>query len=197
MKTKFAALILLTFAFFLFANMASGQTGKTALLLIDIQYFYFEGGSSALVDPLPASVNAAKLLSSFRERGNLVVHVKHGEGQQSDIHENVKPLDSEKVIVKNEVNSFLNTDLHEYLKTNQIDSLVLCGMQTHMCLEAATRAAADFGFNCTVIGDACATKDLKFGDKVIKAEDVHYSTLATFKPYAKVLNTDAYLKNGL
>ena len=70
-------------------------------------------------------------------------------------------------------------------------------MQTHMCLEAATRAAADFGFSCIVIGDACATKDLKFGDKVIKAEDVHYSTLATFKPYAKVLNTDDYLKNGL
>lgn len=187
---------MLVLAFIMLANVAFGQTGKTALLLIDIQYFYFEGGSSALVDPLPASVNAAKLLSSFREKGNLVVHVKHGEGPQSDIHENVKPLDSEKVIVKNEVNSFLNTDLHEYLKTNQIDSLVLCGMQTHMCLEAATRAAADFGFSCTVIGDACATKDLKFGDKVIKAEDVHYSTLATFKPYAKVLNTDEYLKNG-
>lgn len=197
MKTKSAILKVLVLAFIMLANVAFGQTGKTALLLIDIQYFYFEGGSSALVDPLPASVNAAKLLSSFREKGNLVVHVKHGEGSQSDIHENVKPLDSEKVIVKNEVNSFLNTDLLEYLRVNNIENIVLCGMQTHMCLEAATRAAADFGFNCTVIGDACATKDLKFGDKVIKAEDVHYSTLATFKPYAKVLNTDDYLKNGL
>jgi len=188
---------MLVLAFIMLANVAFGQAGKTALLLIDIQYFYFEGGSSALVDPLPASVNAAKLLSSFREKGNLVIHVKHGEGQQSDIHENVKPLDSEKVIVKNEVNSFLNTDLLESLRANNIENIVLCGMQTHMCLEAATRAAADFGFSCTVIGDACATKDLVFGDKVIKAEDVHYSTLATFKPYAKVLNTDAYLKNGL
>ena len=197
MKTKSAFLKMLVLAFIMLANVAFGQAGKTALLLIDIQYFYFEGGSSALVDPLPASVNAAKLLSSFREKGNLVVHVKHDEGQQSDIHENVKPLDSEKVIVKNEVNSFLNTDLLEYLRANNIENIVLCGMQTHMCLEAATRAAADFGFSCTVIGDACATKDLVFGDKVIKAEDVHYSTLATFKPYAKVLNTDAYLKNGL
>lgn len=197
MKTKFTALILLTFAFFLSANVAFGQTGKTALLLIDIQYFYFEGGSSALENPVPASLNAAKLLSHFREKGDLVVHVKHGDGPQSEIHENVKPLTVEKIFVKHEVNSFLNTGLLEYLKANNIENLVLCGMQTHMCLEAATRAAADFGFTCTVIGDACATKDLVFGDKVIKAEDVHYSTLATFKPYAKVLNTDDYLKNGL
>lgn len=197
MKTKFTALILLTFVFFLSANVAFGQTGKTALLLIDIQYFYFEGGSSALENPVPASLNAAKLLSHFREKGDLVVHVKHGDGPQSEIHENVKPLTVEKIFVKHEVNSFLNTGLLEYLNTNNIENLVLCGMQTHMCLEAATRAAADFGFSCTVIGDACATKDLKFGDKVIKAEDVHYSTLATFKPYAKVLNTDDYLKNGL
>jgi len=73
---------------------------------------------------------------------------------------------------------------------------VLCGMQTHMCLEAATRAAADLGFECIVIGDACATKDLKFGDKVIKAEDVHYSTLATFRPYAKVMDTAEYLNSS-
>jgi nicotinamidase-related amidase len=197
MKTKSITLQLLAFAFFLFANVASGQTGNTALLLIDIQDFYFEGGSSALVDPLPASRNAGRLLQNFREKGKVVIHIKHGEGAQSDIHENVKPLDSEKVIVKNEVNSFLNTDLLEYLRANNIENIVLCGMQTHMCLEAATRAAADFGFSCTVIGDACATKDLVFGDKVIKAEEVHYSTLATFKPYAKVLNTDDYLKNGL
>ncbi|MBW6490518.1 MAG: cysteine hydrolase [Lentimicrobium sp.] len=196
MRKKSVVEIFLVFIFLMLTNTSMSQNGKTALLLIDFQYFYFEGGSSELENPLPASLNAARLLSHFREKGEWVVHIKHGEGPQSEIHENVKPLTGEKIIVKHEVNSFLKTDLFEYLSENQVDSLVLCGMQTHMCLEAATRAAADLGFVCIVIADACATKDLKYGDKIINAEDVHYSTLATFRPYAKVFNTDAYLKNG-
>lgn len=188
-------LFLLFFGLIPFLIAAQSDSTKTALLLIDIQNFYFEGGSSALVNPIPASLNAAKVLNDFRAKGRLVVHIKHGDGPQSEIHENVRPLSDEKIFVKQEVNSFLNTGLLEYLRENKVKRLVLCGMQTHMCLEAATRAASDFGFECIVIGDACATKDLKFGDKLIKAEDVHYSTLATFRPYAKVMNADEYLKN--
>jgi len=63
-----------------------------------------------------------------------------------------------------------------------------------MCVEAATRAASDLGFKCILVHDACATKDLTFGDKVIKAEDVHYSTLVTLKNYAKVQSTEEFLK---
>lgn len=190
-------LLLLLLIMLPFLASAQADSAKTALLLIDIQDFYFEGGSSALVNPIPASQNAAKLLNDFRAKGQLVIHVKHGEGPQSEIHENVKPLPGEKIFVKQEVNSFLNTGLLDYLRENKVKKLVLCGMQTHMCLEAATRAASDYGFECIVIGDACATKDLNFGDKIIKAEDVHYSTLATFRPYAKVINTDDYLNKGL
>lgn len=172
---------------------AQNDSVKTALLLIDFQNFYFEGGSTELVNPVPATINAAKILKAFRDKGDLVVHVSHGRGPQSEIHENVKPLNNEKVIVKFKVNSFLNTGLLEYLNENKVKRLVLCGMQTHMCLEAATRAAADYGFECIVIGDACATKDVTYGDKTIKAEDVHYSTLATFKPYAIVMDTETWL----
>lgn len=117
----------------------SAQTGQKALLIIDIQDFYFPGGKSALVDPEKAASNAALLL------------------------------------------------------TNKIDTLVICGMQTHMCVEAATRAASDYGFKCILIHDACATMNLKFGDKTIKAVDVHYSTLSTLKNYALVESTNEYL----
>jgi nicotinamidase-related amidase len=69
-------------------------------------------------------------------------------------------------------------------------------MQTHLCLEAATRAASDFGFECIVIGDACATKDLKFGNKMVKAEDVQNCTLATIDNlYGKVLDLRSFEEN--
>jgi nicotinamidase-related amidase len=93
------------------------------------------------------------------------------------------------------VNAFLNTGLNEYLKQNNIKYVTLCGMQTHMCLEAGTRAAHDFGYTCTVVEDACATRDLKFGDVVVKAKDVHYSTLSTLKSYGKVVNLKDFLES--
>ena len=63
-----------------------------------------------------------------------------------------------------------------------------------MCLEAATRAAADLGFEVVVIGDACATRDLAFGDRKVAAADVQASTLATLdRTYAKVVDTETFL----
>jgi len=174
---------------------AQTAPSKTALIIIDIQDFYFTGGSSELVNPVPASLNAQKLLNHFRETKQLVVHVKHGDGKGTEIHANVAPLAGEKVIVKHEVNSFLNTDLLDYLRKNGITKLVLCGMQTNMCLEGATRAASDYGFDCTVIHDACAAKNLTFNGKTVKAEDVHLTALVTLKAYAKVISTDEYLGN--
>ena len=83
----------------------------------------------------------------------------------------------------------------DYLIIKGIKNIVLCGMQTHMCLEAATRAASDYGFNCIVIEDACTTRDLKFGGTIVKASDVHLSTLSTLDgTYAKMLTTKEYLE---
>jgi nicotinamidase-related amidase len=170
----------------------SAQVGKKALLIIDIQDFYFPGGKSALVEPEKAAANAALLLQDFRNRNMLVIHVRHNAEPGGRINDIVKPLPSEKIVSKDEVNCFKGTDLLAYLKANKIDSLVICGMQTHMCVEAATRAASDYGFKCTLVHDACATKDLRFGDKIVKAEDVHYSTLSTLTNYAKIISTKEY-----
>jgi len=172
----------------------SQKLDSTALILIDIQDFYFPGGKVELVDSEKAGEQAKKLLSYFRENSGLVVHVRHNFKPGGEIHKLVKPIEGEKVISKNEINAFLETDLDEYLKSNNIKNIVLVGMQTHMCLEGGTRAAHDLGYSCTVIHDACATRDLKFGDTIIKAADVHASTLNTLKSYAEVVNLEEYLK---
>jgi nicotinamidase-related amidase len=169
------------------------ESSETALLIIDIQNFYFAGGSSELVNPVAASLNAQKLLLNFRKTKQLVIHVQHGDGTGAEIQANVVPLAGEKVIIKHEVNSFLNTDLLAYLNNNGIKKLVICGMQTNMCLEAVTRAASDLGFDCTVIHDACAARNQIFEGKTVKAEDVHLASLATLKAYAKVISTKEYL----
>lgn len=189
-KIILTSLLLISLSAFL-----SAQTARKALLIIDIQDFYFPGGSSALVEPEKAAANAALLLDNFRKENLPVIHVRHNSKTGSDIHKTVSPLPTEKVISKDEVNCFVGTGMASYLKTINPDTLVICGMQTHMCVEAATRAATDMGYKCILIHDACATKDLKFGDRIIKSADVHYSTLSTLRNYAHVESTSEYLKS--
>ncbi len=195
---RLSATIILMMAFLLafqVGGSAQEEVSKTALLIIDVQHFYYPGGSFALVNPEAASLNAQKLLKLFRHKKLTVIHVRHNAKSGKEIHKHVKPIAGEKVISKDHANSFKETDLLKYLQDNGIQRLVICGMMTHMCVEAATRAASDYGFKCIVAHDACATRDLKFKDKTISAEQVHYSTLSSLSGfYARVIDTAALLK---
>lgn len=177
-----------------------------ALLIIDIQNDYFKDGNCELVNPEITSANAKKLLEKFREENIPVFHVQHISIRENAtyflpntngvlIHETVKPFENEKVIFKNFPNSFLKTTLFDELKKQDIKELIICGMMTHMCIDATTRAAFDFGFDCIVSYDACCTKDLEFNKNKIIAQDVHDSFMASLNGiFAKVLNTDEILQ---
>ncbi|NOX84651.1 MAG: cysteine hydrolase [Chlorobi bacterium] len=168
---------------------------KRALIIVDIQQFYFPDGFYPLVNPEQASLQAAKVLKYFRDNGELVIHVKHATKKDSLINKNVAPIEGEKVFTKHYANSFRETGLLDYLRENQIKQVVICGMQTHMCVEAAARAAADYGFDVIVIGDACATRNVVYKGDTVKAADVHASTLGSIEGYyGKVMTTEEFLK---
>ncbi|WP_116315012.1 isochorismatase family protein, partial [Escherichia coli] len=72
-------------------------------------------------------------------------------------------------------NSFRETSLLKQLQDLNIQHLIICGMMTHMCIDATVRAANDLGFHCIVIENACTTKDLAFQENIIPAQQVHRS----------------------
>ena len=179
---------------------------KIALLIVDIQNDYFPGGKNELVNSVEASLKVRKLLEAFRKKQLPVIHIQHissragasyfipdTEGVQ--FHENVKPLAGEIIIKKHTPNSFKNTELPDTLRIMGIDQLAICGMMTHMCIDSTTRAAFDYGLDCMVVNDACATKNLVLADKVISAENVHMSFLAALNGmFAKVVSTEQLIK---
>lgn len=178
---------------------------KTALLLVDIQNDYFPGFPMALTGIEAAAANAATLLAHFRAAGRPVFHVQHvrlqpdtpifGAGTPGvEIHESVRPWPGEPVIVKHFPNSFRETPLRELLEQQGVSRLVICGAMSHMCIDAATRAAADFGYECTVIHDACATRDLTFNDVTVPAAHVHAAMMAALGwAYAKTVSAAEYI----
>ena len=173
---------------------------KPALVLVDIQNDYFPGGKMELVNMDIASSNARLLLDKFRDQNLKTFHVQHtfldsnagffiANTDGTEIHGSVDPLNGEAIIHKNFPNSFRDTNLLDQLKENEITDLVICGAMSHMCIEATTRAAADHGFKCVVVQDACATRDIEFQGKEVSAEDVHSASMSALAfAYANVVN---------
>lgn len=177
---------------------------KTALIIIDVQKDYFPGGKYPLVQPLEAAKNAYMLLQCFREHGGHHVHIQHiskkpdatffipGE-RGTDIHDSVAHFEGEPIVYKHQPNAFLNTHLLELLQSWNVERVVICGMMTHMCVDATARAASDLGLQVIVAEDACATRDLQYGDTTIPADHVHKAFLAALKSYGKVLKSEEIL----
>jgi nicotinamidase-related amidase len=175
---------------------------NTALLIVDVQNDYFPGGKMALEGSMKAGQKAGQLLEYFRRKNLLPVHIRHislrpgatfflPDTSGAEIHEVVKPLKDEAVFLKHYPNSFRETPLLSFLRDQQINRIVLCGMMTHMCIDATARAAFDHGFDCLIAGDACATRSLSYKGQDIPAQSVHVSFLASLDGiFGKVIDTD-------
>jgi nicotinamidase-related amidase len=182
---------------------------RKALLLIDLQNDYFPGGKMPLDGATEAAQNARLLLDKFRNEFWPVFHIRHVAMKPestfflpgtagSRIHPCLGPVAGEIIITKNYPNAFRETDLLHLLKKIDIQEVVICGMMTHMCIDATTRAAKDSGYNCTVIGDACATKTLEINEQVISSKNVQLSFLGALGAYyANVWKTEEFLSRNL
>lgn len=172
---------------------------NTALLLIDIQNDYFPNGRMPLEKSTEACLKAQEVLQAYRAKQLPVVHIQHISTRPDavhflpctkgvEIHNDVAPLKNETIIKKHYPNSFKDTSLLNHLHKQKVTHLVIVGMMTHMCVEATVRAAYDLGFSCTVLHDACATRNLEFGSMMIPAQSVHHAFLAALQPlYANVM----------
>lgn len=178
---------------------------KTALIIVDLQNDYFQGGKWELEGTEAATKKAAALLDSFRAKKLPVVHIRHEfptadapffvpNSEGAKVHPSVEELEAEPVIVKQQINAFKDTNLKEVLASLDIDSVLICGAMSHMCIDAVTRAAHDFGYDCAVAHDACATLGLEFNGITVPANYVHAAFMAALDfAYANVASTDELL----
>lgn len=179
----------------------------TALVLVDFQNDYFDGGAFALVGTAEAAEKARKVLDRFRANGETIIHIQHHAVEEdasffipgtpgADINTMVAPGEGEATVTKSNINGFLGTDLKAILDAQGVTDLVVVGAMSHMCIDALVRAASDLGYAVTVVHDAVATRDLDFGGRTVSAADVHASFMAALGfAYANVVSTDDFLKN--
>lgn len=175
-----------------------------ALIVIDIQNDYFPNGDWPLVGVEATAANTALRLSSARSSDDVAVHIRHEFGSPdapffrpgSDgaaIRASVLPTDDEHVVLKQQINSFLGTDLKEHLDANDVTEVLICGNMSHICVDAATRAAADFGYGVTLIHDVCASRDLEFDGVTVPAKMAHAAFMSALAfAYARTMSMDDF-----
>lgn len=178
---------------------------KTALIVVDIQNDYFPGGKFEQEGAEAAAKNSAKAMAEFRAKQLPVIHIRHENLQEAagfflpgtagaKIHNDVVPIEGEKVIVKHFPNSFRKTDLEQQLRSLDVERVVIVGMMTLMCIDATSRAANDLGFEVVVLHDCCAARALEFNGVEVPATHVHAAFLAALNMgYAEVISTASYL----
>jgi nicotinamidase-related amidase len=162
------------------------RLSESVLLIIDAQCEYVDGRL-----PLPGIVASlavgGRLVMRARALVAPVVHVLHRGGSPlfdpdaSGYAPAVPllPLPGEAVVEKTRANGFAGTRLAEVLAATARKRLIVIGYMTHNCISSTVRAALDLGYLCTVVADACGTRDLPDGrGGVIAAADLHVATLA-------------------
>ncbi len=179
---------------------------KLGLVLVDIQNDYFKGGKYELVKPEQSAIQANKVLTFFRSRHWPIYHVRHVSVNSDavffmpgtagvDFYKDCTPLDGEEIITKHSPDSFLGTNLKDKLKNKGVDTLVVCGMMTHMCIDTTVRSAKNHGYSVELIENAVATRDLLWHGITVPAEQVQYAYMAALNgTFAKVQKADAWIK---
>ena len=147
--------------------------GRPALLVMDMQSFFTDDCSPAFLPSAPTIVTRLRrLIDGFRSAGLPVIFTVHkdgggpmerwwGRGMNDEWTQELalQPLDSESILMKDVYDAFHNGSLGRLLKDMKVESIVIGGVCTHLCVESTVRSAFCHGFQVIVPSDGTACHD--------------------------------------
>ena len=131
-----------------------------------------EGHVPDLSDAPPAKIERGAPRLRIGDPGPMGRILIRGEAGH-DIIPELTPIDGEIVIDKPGKGAFYATGLDDVLQQRGIESLLVCGVTTEVCVHTTVREANDRGYRCVVLADCCASYFPEFheiGLKMIKAQ---------------------------
>lgn len=123
-----------------------------------------EGHRADLSDLPPAKKRRSTAIGDQGPMGRILIRGEYGH----DIVDELQPINGEIVLDKPGKGAFYQTDLHLILQNKGIESLILCGVTTHVCVHTTVREANDRGYECLVIEDGTAAFDERDQEAAIR-----------------------------
>ena len=115
-----------------------------------------EGHRPDLSDCPPSKRRRGKLATGIGDRGPMGRILVRGEPGH-DIVDELRPAPGEPVIDKPGKGAFYATDLEAQLRGLGVQSLVVTGVTTEVCVQTTVREANDRGYECLVLEDCVAS----------------------------------------
>jgi len=150
---------------------------KTALLIVDVQNGMFTDPKYHLYNGKELLDTLESLIKKARYDDIPIIYIQH-EGDSGDsldpttegfnIHQRIAPLPGDYVISKTRPNAFYNTELKQTLDNLGIHQLIICGIQSEMCVDTTCRQASDLEYNVILVKDGHTT----FDSPVLKAAEI-------------------------
>ncbi|MDI3465956.1 MAG: Isochorismatase [Nitrospira sp.] len=126
---------------------------KAGLLIVHTREGHLPDLSDCPPYKLERSRRAGAEIGSKGPLGRLLVRGEVGH----DFVEALRPLEQEIVIDKPGYSAFAHTGLQQALTKRGIETLILTGVTTEVCVSSTLRAAIDLGYRCITVSDACAS----------------------------------------
>ena len=193
---------------------------KMAVLAIDYQHdFLSPGGFGEALGNDPLKLRhiiepTRNLLDFARDKGIAVIYTREGHRSNladlaslkatncttqsirgewgNEIIPELKPRENETIIDKPGKGAFYSTDLELVLNNLSIDTLVVCGVTTEICVHSTVREANDRGFRCIVMRDCTASYFDEFhsvGLEMIEAQEGILGTVTDSKSFFAIFNS--------
>jgi len=165
---------------------------KSALLIIDVQKGMFLE-SNPVFNGDALLENLQNLIENARRNDVPIFYIQHNDekgvlvkgSRLWEIHESIKPHQEDSAIQKYTPDSFFQTDLHSILQDQEVNHLVIAGIQTEICVDTTIRAAFSLGYKVTLAEDAHST----WNSNELSAEQIIHHHNQVLRWFADVKET--------
>lgn len=183
------------------SKMAAQETPEInpqsfAVVVVDMVNAYLDpDGAMPVSDPAPVIAATNQLVTACRAAGGLVIwarpghteladglfrkRVPHaiGESHDAQLHDDLRPLDSDKIIRKRKYSSFFGTDLDSYLREHRIESVLVSGVALNICVRSTVHDSFFLGYETFVVDDASQATSQREHDSTLYDIATHFGTV--------------------
>lgn len=177
---------------------------KRALIVVDVQREYFDG-AFPIRHPTGHLETILKTMDAAQAASVPTVVVRHHQPdpdspvfrKDSDMWQLVDDVEErprDLLVDKQLPGSFTGTDLDEFLKQREIDTVCISGYMTQVCCDTTARQAFHRGYNVEFLNDATGTLDVHNKAGSVTAEQLHESILVAQQMFiSDVISSDEWL----
>ncbi|MDH6592520.1 nicotinamidase-related amidase [Variovorax sp. TBS-050B] len=180
---------------------------RRALVVIDVQNEYFEGGGLPIeYPPVEQSLpNITRAMDAARAAGTPVVVVRHhapagapvfqADAHNGQLHPEVAKRPHDHLVTKAFPSVFTGTDFGDWIAANRIDTLSVVGYMTHNCDASTVFEAMHRGLKVEFLSDASGALPYANAAGRASAEEIHRVFSVVFHSnFAAVTTTGAWIE---